>query len=450
MLIDNHMQKKISDFVAKLQSQTHLPYWALNHEMVIYALAVNSKPTWGEKAKLLNFLITIANKMMLSDVLIFSLGLLRAFALWRAVKKKKKNIKINNINKFTHIFFSFKVSSENYLYADYVKQTEGVTLKIDSVTLDGMQYFDQPKFTFILALLFKYAFGCTAKLKMLQSEINLNVNDFLTVSALNIGIYTFYRSYWNMLKSKKVKEIAFITIDPPLYACIDEAIPTVFFEHGLMFRSLLIPKVDRFYTLTYDEEKYLKKSIPHIKVGRKLIKYKINKTKNNNIMILSPNLILSNFCKIQEFMSQPIFKNFQFINRPTPQATESELHLSLKELPSTILDDTTIPLYESIEKWNPKFIISGWMSTGLATALDYECLPISLYDPNIDDKWIEKIYPNDYWNTIYPVKSRILFWPRDQEIIKKTIVSQIAYENQIKILQPTGYSGKIKESCYDI
>src|SRR3990167_9463603 len=101
------MNKKISNLVSALQYQAHLPLWALNNEIVIYSMAVNSTPAWGRKIKLLNFLITIADKLMLSDAFIFGFGLLRALSLWMAVKSKTKNKK-NSDNKFTHIFFSFK------------------------------------------------------------------------------------------------------------------------------------------------------------------------------------------------------------------------------------------------------------------------------------------------------------------------------------------------------
>ncbi|EKD70995.1 MAG: hypothetical protein ACD_46C00301G0003 [uncultured bacterium] len=433
------MNEKISNLVSALQHQAHLPLWALNNEIVIYSMAVNSKPAWGRRIKLLNFLITIADKLMLSDAFIFGFGLLRALSLWMAVKSKTKNKK-NSDNKFTHIFFSFKVSSENYLYSDYMKISKSSVLKIDSVSLEGMQYFDRPKFKFILILLFQHAFGCTAKLKKLQSDINLNTRNFLTVCALNIGIYAFYRSYWRMLKSKNIKEIAFITLDTPLYACIDEGIATIYFQHGLLSRTLLIPKVNYFHTLTYDEEKYLKKLVPDVKISRVIITHKINSIKNNIIMILSPNKFLEDFYKIQAFTSQTIFNNQQIVIRPVPTGiTEISLQVVLRGLKNTILDDTTIPLHASIEKWNPKFVVSGWMSTGLATALDFGCLPISLYDPNVEEKWMKKIYPNDYWNTIYPIKSRVLFWPRDHQIIKMAMNSQMAYEDQIKKLKSNNY-----------
>ena len=57
------MKDKISDLVSKLQSQTHLPFWSLSNEIAIYSMAIGSKPAWGKKTKLLNFLTIIAYKM---------------------------------------------------------------------------------------------------------------------------------------------------------------------------------------------------------------------------------------------------------------------------------------------------------------------------------------------------------------------------------------------------
>src|SRR3990167_8635997 len=433
------MKDKISDLVSKLQSQTHLPFWSLSNEIAIYSMAIGSRPAWGKKTKLLNFLTIIAYKMKVSDVLIFCCGLLRAISLWlkagTIIKKNKKNSSINN--KFERIFLSFKVSSEDYLYSNYIKQSQDATLKIDSVSLEGMQHFDKPQLRFILTLLIQHAFGFTSKLKLLQTEINLKAYDLLTVCALNLGTYAFYRSYWRMLKSKNTKEVAFITLDIPLYACIDENMRTVYFQHGLLSRSLLIPKVNHFYTLTHDEEKYLKKNNPdiNITINRTNQNPIIHKIKNNIIMILSPNIFLEDLPVLQSFIRQDLFNNQKIIIRPTPHCSEKEKHFLLSKFPHASLDNISVPLHHLMQKYSPKLIVSGWMSTGLATALEYECLPISLYDPNVEDKWMKRIYPNDYWNTIYPIKSRILFWPRDHEKIKIAMTSQMSYEDIIKKLK---------------
>ena len=430
------MYEKINNFVAKLQSQTHLPLWMLSNEVAIYATAVNSKPAWGKKTKLLNFLINIAEKMKAADLLIFSLGLARAFSLWMRMKAKQKNKKTNHGSKFSRIFFSFKVSSEEYIYSEYKKKSKNTVLKIDSISLDGTEYFDKPEFKLILSFLFQYAFGYTAKLKKIQSEINLNTKVFLTVSALNIGTYAFYRAFWRMLKQKDVKEVAFITLDIPLHACIDEGIPTIYLQHGLLSRTLLIPKVDHFYTLTHDEEAYLKKLAPDIRISRTTyLAYNNNSIKNNIIMILSPDKFMEDFYKVRQFINQPIFNDQHIVIRPSPGTNENTLHILLQGLPNAVLDDLNVPLHLSIEKWNPKLMVAGWMSTGLATALAYGCLPISLYDPDIEDKWMKRIYPNDYWNTIYSIKSRVLFWPRDYQTIKRVMISKTDYEAEIKKLR---------------
>ena len=111
--------------------------------------------------------------------------------------------------------------------------------------------------------------------------------------------------------------------------------------------------------------------------------------------------------------------------RPTIHVSEKELLNLAIQFPSAVLDNPSRPLHLSYEQWKPKLIFAG-RSTGLATALQYGCLPVSYFNPKINNKT---------WDIIYPMRDRALFWPRDNQLIQEAILSSTAYASQIKRLR---------------
>jgi hypothetical protein len=429
------MQKQISNFVLQLQSQKRLPLWALANEVVIYAAAINEKPTFGPRTRRLHRLMRIAYKLKMSDMLIFGVGLGRAFSTWRACKKK--SMSDEDLGRYHRIFVGSSVSSEQYLHADYVKQSILPLLKLNNNTFEGVSAFGKPRLKDVFMMLVRQAIGFTAKLKSAESEINGNTIDFLTTCAANIGSYAFYRIYWRKVKAYNIEEVAFIALDVPVFACIDEGIKTVYLQHGLLARTVLIPRLDHMYTLTDDEESYFKEKFKGFKVTRvRKPGERLRQIKQDVIMLLSPDFMLEESVSIiKKLLKQTMCKSLKVVIRPRPRVTPEDLEVLLQAFPNTVMDDLSISLSASIEKWNPKVIAANCITTGLATALDYACLPVCFFNPDIESVWVKEIYPHNWWNVIYPMRSRTLFWPRDDKLIAEAIVSQSAYEAQLEALR---------------
>ena len=118
-------------------------------------------------------------------------------------------------------------------------------------------------------------------------------------------------------------------------------------------------------------------------------------------------------------------KGLTLLLRPTSKLSDHDFNDLKNKFPDSIIDDPSSSLTDSLIKWRPK-LVGAWTSTGLATALDYGCIPISLYDPKADMV---------IWNIIYPMRQRVLFWPRDEEILNKAIQSELSINSQIQALQ---------------
>ncbi|EKD71470.1 MAG: hypothetical protein ACD_46C00181G0035 [uncultured bacterium] len=431
--MDNE-RRKISQFTLMLQSQTQLPLWSLANEKVIYSIAVGETPIWGPKTRILRHIMAIAYKFYLSDFLIFIIGSIQSFFIWWNVKKN--TFSKQNKMAFKRVFAGFGASSEEYLYEKYVNQSQDLTLRINWTKHKGLSELGCPSFLSILFMLTKNSFGYTSKLKQAQQEISANRLEFLTVCALNIANYAFYNSYWRIAKQQGIQEAAFVTPDILSVACIDVGINSIYFQHGLLALSILIPKFKRIDVLTQEEENYLKNSLKDVQINKMIHVINTKNTKNKVLLVLSINVFQQERLLACESLFQwAKEKGLQIVIRPTSRATKDDLKTLSTNIPEALIDDVTVPLEESLKKWNPK-IVAAWTSTGLVTALEHEYLPISLFDPSVKEVWC---------NMIYPLKDRVLFWPRDRLLIESSMQSEENYAAQIfNLLQ---YQNLILESC---
>lgn len=413
------MRKAISNLVLKLQSQTHLPLWALAKENLIYSLAVGVQPAWGPKARFLRRVINTADRFNAADIILLCAGLYQSVFIWWTVKKG--TLRTHESNAFKRIFVGFGAKSEEHLYTDYLSQSQATSLRINHVTHEGMRELGCPSLLSIIYVLARNAIGYSAKLKKATHEVSSNAIDFLVACSLNIGTYAFYRSYWRMAKSRGVDEVTFLASDVPAFACIDEGINTLYLQHGLIALSVLISKFSRINVLTSDEETYLKALLKDVQIIRTAKLRRDNSSKKEVFMFLLSNIFLEHLIAPEPIVQWATRAGLQVVLRPPPNITKEGLADLHRRFPNCLLDDFTIPLHVSLETWAPKFVAS-WASTGLATALDFGCLPISLCDPFVNDAT---------WNMIYPMQNRVLFWPRDEALMDVANESENVYHSQL-------------------
>jgi hypothetical protein len=364
----------------------------------------------------------IADKIRAADIVLLGIGLYQSLFLWWTAKGG--TFRTRESNAVRRIFVSFGGNSEDHLYRDYLSQSHAPSLRISQVTLEGAREFGAPSLLSIFSILARNAIGYSAKLKKATHEVSSNAVDFLVACSLNIGMYAFYRSYWRMAKSRGVEEVTFVSSDVPAFACVDEGIKTVYLQHGLIALSILIPKVSRIDVLTSDEETYLKALLKDVQIIRTPKCQAKNSSKKNIFMFLVLTIFPERLVASQPLVQWAMRAGLQVVIRPTPKVTQEELIDLHSRFPDCVFDDPTIPFHVSLGRWAPKFV-AAWTSTGLATALDYGCLPVSLCDPFANDAT---------WNMIYPMQNRALFWPRDEALMANAIKSANVYYARLMTL----------------
>lgn len=425
----NDGKKKIARFIFKLQKQTTVPHWSLANQNINYFLPLNKKPILGPRQNKLKTIIKYANKFHVTDLVIFFVGFLSAFRLWKFARKKQKD----NMN-YKKVFFGFGARAEEHMFKTYISNTNFSVLRINTSNLSNIGLAGCPSFCDIVLNIIKNSFGHTKKIRSAIHEISSNMLYFSLSAAMNIGDYCFYCAYWEMVQHNGADEIIFVVPDVASFASTTLKIKTIFLQHGLLGLPILMPQFDQMEVLTQDEQSYYQYLLPNKKILKRQSISKSSNIKNNVILILSANTN-NRAIQLYYFVEWAITNGFQIIIRPTPTVTLNELKLLNESLSNFYLDDVKLSFEESMEKWNPIAVVD-WTSTVLAISLlHYHCLPISFYDHVVGEPLWEKRCPNIFEFTIYPFLNRCLFWSKEQDLIKQALKSKIEYDKQIKRLQ---------------
>lgn len=405
--MNDNLRRKVSKLTLQLQSQTTIPHWSLIENKLTYYHAKKQPIKWGKKGRMVNKLMKIANFFHLADMLIFGVGVIKILHIY-ARCDFSRDLGAH----YEKIFSGFGAGAEEELYLKYVSNNKKNVLRIDWGTLTGVGAFGRPSIAKTLFMLFSCSFGHAEKIKKESLVAKENTIDLLTVAALNIGEYAFFREFFNIAWKHGVREVASVAMSVSTCACIDEKPKVTYIQHGLMSVSLLFLNVDKAFLQYRDEINYIKEAKKDLEIVYDGNGPKKLEGLKNTILILTPTVIadreLAKLDKqIGAFLKWPVLKNYKIFLRCSPRTSKlisSKLVSSFKDL---YLDDASRPLLLSYEYLKPKFVVS-WASTGLVQALHNGLLPISLSD--------EEDLDNDFaWTTIYPLRQRVMFWPRDKK-----------------------------------
>ncbi|MDX2346791.1 MAG: hypothetical protein QNK11_07975 [Legionella sp.] len=419
----NEFQAKINLFTEKLQNQTQVPLWAIADEFLIRAIPLKRPPKWGPRKKVLHQVMKIMSMFKLEAFALFFVGLREILLVCRRISiyKLKKNIEVAEVN-YQRVFAGFGASSADCLYQDYKKESQAPCLRINWDTQEGIAVLGKIKKKTAILKLLSNIYGFRKKFKQAIPEISNNYDLFLTIFASNIGTYTIYQLIWKLAEQKGIKEIAFLAPSRAAFAATErQALSTRFLQHGLLGQGILFPKFTSIQAITVYEANYLSQIFSDTIVHRSKIENNLRSPKTRTVLLLSPNLLLN----AKEFTRWARQFNLNIVIRPTIRVTDEELLEIETQFENSTLDNYLLSLEQSLKTWKPMFIVA-WNSTGLATGLEFGCLPISLC--------AEK-EGSAVWAMIYPMREAVLFWPQQRILLEKTINSTNVYLDEVERLQ---------------
>lgn len=413
------VRRKIVKFMVRVQNQKDVPLWSLAHENLLNASALQTSVKLGKVGSRLYLLIKFARRFYLVDVFMSLVGAWKAFQIWMRVKKE--SIKSVKKSGYQEIFVGFGASSERFILSH---ASHDKLLRINAPDHSGVALVGCPSLSRILISAIKNSVGYARKLKRSCRVLADNEQNCLVSAAMNVGTYSFYCEFWQLAKKQGVKRAIFIAPDILAFACVDVGgIETTFIQHGLLFTLILMPKFDVMHLLTKNEMNYYQHLLPFVSKRLQHKHHSLSTSLNKVIMFLSINVRADDrILDSSVVMDWAIKNNFQVVVRPTPSATQREINYLYERLPGFELDSTADSLDESFRRWTPSAVVS-WTSTGLATALEFGALPISLYNPVIGDINSESRAPVSKDAMIYPMLKKFIFWSESEKEIKQALLS---------------------------
>ncbi len=419
------MRRNIAEMIRLIYQQDIVPSWLLANDNVLFSASQKKKYPWQKKSKMIYYAMKFSRVVYLSDFAIFVIG---CFWISKALLTIRKNKKVSvSHNDYQKIFVCHGAHAEDFIFSDYCSRQNESIHKINVITLEGLEALTTPSILLLFRYLFHHAFGVSRKIKKLSQTLHFHCDDFLTCSAKNIGEYVFFSIIWRLAKAQGVNEVIFLALHVAAHACPPEKMQFQYLSHGLMKLSILPVKPNYSFMLTPEENAYFRSFFCHNVNCDLYPQYQlIDEGKNQEVLILSPEIIGVDADdiekKFQDLLTWLSIKNFKITLRPSPGCKQSVIAFLKNKFPISFhWDIPTRDLFLSLKTIKPKFII-GLNSTGLYTALCMGVLPISLCDPD----------PNHaVWNMVYPMRKRVLFWPRDQALLDSIMHSSALYDQSL-------------------
>src|SRR3990167_2763277 len=113
----NFCRNKITRDTVELQTQSAIPLWSIASEEMVYSMSRTMAPAWGKNCKRAHQLIYLGMKTKSSDLVLFMIGLVKIFSIWKNIKNTTPSQPLQ----FKTILAGFGASPEEHLLSEFKK-----------------------------------------------------------------------------------------------------------------------------------------------------------------------------------------------------------------------------------------------------------------------------------------------------------------------------------------
>jgi hypothetical protein len=248
--------------------------------------------------------------------------------------------------------------------------------------------------------------------------------DFLVHVAMRSATYAFFKTWWKGVHNY-ISEVTFVSADIPAYACLDSGVGNVsYWQHGLLRRSVLMPKFDVFNLITSEEKNYYQGIFEesNILVENK----KACVTNHQKVLLISSCYETVNFQKknyleeIKELCQWAAGFNLRVVVRKHPRENDDFWETLFPEAEVEKSEST----FEEILRHVKPMIMVTWFSTTLIDAFLHHVVPVSISSRN--DRNVLDLIVNltDYCYS----------WIDDRDVLDKLVDGQITVAECIEVL----------------
>jgi hypothetical protein len=408
--------------------------WVVADEAVLRAIRRNTAVVRGPRGSVIRCAMRLVRWKWIQLTIVTAIGFATAcrLLLLQSIESKGGNnqkliLNLESKNSIS-LFVGFGARAEPTLFKNYKKNVEGEVLYVSSTDVSTMTRVQKVRFRSLLAGIFH----AVRKVRFALFDLPENVAgyrvEWMVSAAMRIASYAHSKSWFNGLdKTIRIREACFLSPDKAAFAAIDAGVNCHFVQHGLLSKSLILPSFDRVSVLTRYESEYIKEMLGCAElIQTASLQGAVNIDNRNSVLIASANRLTDEMKLAIPFMVAADSMDLNLHVRPYRGE-------DLKRFWETEVKETEIPYtVESAEgsfntmvtKLNVIFVVS-WGSTCLIDALYMGVIPICVAELN--DQYIE--------DTVIPLLSCCLHWPRDKEIIGQVAQSNSMYKQVLDSLR---------------
>lgn len=427
-----NVKSSVMEELYSLHSSYH---WVLADSALLQAIEKNEPVALGVQGRRLNSLVKLSSRIGIVWILIATIGFIQLIRMQRPNKTVSDNNARGTSIYPICFFIGFGAGAEEALFNEYCKNRKDTVDKLDQINASTFAVWHQVSLLSGFRLLLQALVVAKDAIDALPSQYLNYRTDFLTCVAKKLGYYIYMRTWFESLKVKtdeSFKEVAFLSPDTAAFAAVDACLPVCFIQHGMIRKSLLLPKFTRIEALTMDEATHMKYLLPSADIT-----VHVHSRCRIHPSQMSRSVLVASVYGDAEYMSLvlPVVSWVDTLKIPLlvrPHPRENGSFWEVSELSGkVVIARNDADIFKAIYRLRPRLVVS-WFSTALIDVLECGVIPVTLCKD--DDIHVADL--------VYPLFKRCLRWPEDRLVIERLLDDDEYYESVLSRLTE-GFSGDV-------
>lgn len=414
--------------LGKLYENSH---WSLANSSVIQAALDGVKPIYGPRGKMVRRSIGLVWSSPMTALFIMRLIGCMDISRWWILSMQAKQHRFIAAEP-CRFFVGFGAGSEEFMWQKFQEEDNNIAVRLDQTQPSSFGTVYRPSLLKMYKAVWResrIAFNFL-KSNELETVSHLCV-EFVTYATLRLGTYAYFLNWWKELPIN-IKDVVFISADIPAFACLDAGVEHVtYWQHGLMRKSVLMPRFDKFHLLTKAEINYYGQFFPP---NRMVLEHGAASINQHRRVIL-----LSSCYETEAFRKKDFVDS---INELVDWANEFDVEIIVRKHPREVddfwtnffsqlcIDSVADSFEEALTRIRPMMMVT-WFSTTLIDALRFNVVPISI--SSMEDDNVRDLVMN--------LHDSCLIWPESREILNQLLTGDTTVE---AVISSIGLPGDIE------
>lgn len=424
----------IAEVADKLRGQEDLPLWAVASSSTIQAIGKGKKELFGSRGRLLSRLFSFTGVGWIG---LQALRLI-AFCIVTVWWVKSLGVARTRVTP-VELFIGFGAGPEEQMFACFQAEGSRLVAHLDQTRPASLAMIARPTLLNLWRYAWKVAGVAVAGLQNARNPVvHDHVLDWITAISIRIGSYIFFKAWADKLP-KETRRIVFISPDIPAFAVIDAkkqnpGFSVEFWQHGLLRRSVLLPKFDKVLALNRPEAEHIRFKSESSQVIITQVNLKNESLGEKSNLLFASIYDFEGFDKLdhvevlKEAFAWAAGQGLQIVVRLHPCEKEGfwEHHF-----PEVRVDRAGGQLEECLSRLAPKLVMS-WFSTALIDALKLGAIPVLIIQGS--EEHLEDI--------VFPLEKIAVRWPEEKSLLDHMLNEPEIYNKHVLSRQKEAFCEK--------